>query len=218
MKRFTLALLSTLALAAPSFGWVGGPFSNNVFTGSNGNGTYQGVITGKNVSGIMLFGTAGTSDVANGSYSQLSGLYGNGGRALIFTPNGSVLCNVLSTVDLQARRLTSMVNGSADMGTTDTKNGFTLRGAMLVSSILDSKFTRLFPQVEFSGKGEMEIAYATRMVSSGSNNASVVWDSYRSQARVSGVRTSILSPYVSGNLTNYYPTITAPAASATPKP
>jgi hypothetical protein len=117
MKRFALSLFTSSILASSAFAWVGGPFDNNTFYGRDINGTFQGVISGKNVSGIMVFGTTSGSTAGSGSASDV-GVYGNGGRALIFA-NGSMLMGYVNSVaDIPGRKLSLAIDGSRGHGTT----------------------------------------------------------------------------------------------------
>ena len=135
MKRIALAVLPAFLLyTSPAHAWVGGPWSNNVPGGESWAGsTFQGVISGKNISGIMIFGVAPTSS-ANATTtagatttstrvtqvnlgtlpSQEGGMWSTGseGRAMIFVQGSLVVCQMNAVVDLPGKTLSGTVDGS----------------------------------------------------------------------------------------------------------
>ncbi len=122
MKRIALSLISSSLLASSAFAWVGGPFDNNMFFGRETNGTYQGVISGKNLSGVMIFGTTDSSSSGKGSYDTNIGVFGNTGRAIIFVPKedttsnqgstGMVVAQVSAVSNFPSRKLAGTIDGS----------------------------------------------------------------------------------------------------------
>lgn len=58
LQFFAPVVLASLILQAPAFALVGGPFDNGQAPGATASGTYSGVITGKNLVGIVQFGVS----------------------------------------------------------------------------------------------------------------------------------------------------------------
>ncbi len=135
MKKLVLALLPALVLTSPAFAWVGGPFDNGVPGGQTtaSNGTWQGVITGKNVSGIMIFGTSALSNGSGNTTTQSSnfnifsgsisnttttnsgsglGTSGGEGRAAIFANGVLIIAQSSAVIDLPARQISGIFDGS----------------------------------------------------------------------------------------------------------
>lgn len=139
MKRFALALLPLLAFSSPAFALVGGPFDQNTFGGNSNppSGTYQGILSGDDIAGVMIFGTSSTSasavtqtnisssTVSNGVTGQsslsttqqtASGLQtsGNEGRVAIFdAKDGVVVIGEMSAViDIAGRSISGVMEGS----------------------------------------------------------------------------------------------------------
>ncbi len=103
-------------MASPAFAIVGGPWDNNMFYGRSIDGTYQGVITGKNFSGVMLFGLASTSNPNAGTAIDNIGIYGNDGRVVAFTEGVMVIGQVAATADVPSRAISGVFDASALRG------------------------------------------------------------------------------------------------------
>ncbi len=240
MKRSLLALLSTALLASPAFAIVGGPFDNNVFYGAESSGTYQGVLTGKNISGVAIFGTSSTSS-ANGSGVPSSlGVFGSGGRALIFVEGEAVTADVNSTADFKNRRITSAFEGSVGLATvawppqrqreTDgstTVTTWILEGALEINGMISSKIVRTFPSLEFAGKDRLRIRGiwpVLRPTFGGGIPTYRIEDVDEERpVRFTGVRTSTQSPVITTTLTQVSPVLRAereviPPPTPTPTP
>ncbi len=251
MKRTLLAIFSSVILATPAFALVGGPFDNNIFFGNNMASTYQGVITGKNVSGIMVFGTASGSATGQGSASEM-GTFGSAGRGLVFINGNMVACDVTAVGDFGGRKLSIALSGSVGFGATDTAQvtkvitnstttekedtntgiitretkdvdttvitTYTLEGASQISGMIDARFTRTFPNIEYSGKGELVVIRSTRLVQFGNNAPTVANDTEEIDVRVNGVRTANSSPTILGTLTWHFPSVTTSTTTVVATP
>ena len=94
------------------------------------NGTYQAVLKGKNIVGVMIFGTTDSPEknksgndqriVYTGSnnwtFTALYDLTGNEGRFAMFV-NGSVVAGTASgSADMKGRKLTAVLEGSRNRG------------------------------------------------------------------------------------------------------
>ena len=138
MKKFALALLSALVLASPAFAIVGGPWDGNIpgnpnkVDPSNIAGTWQGVISGTNITGIMMFGTASSSTISNVSTTSSTWDWWSGtwissssattatglgtsdseGRCLVFADGYAVLGQMSAVADLQQSSLSGVIQGS----------------------------------------------------------------------------------------------------------
>lgn len=240
MKRTLLAILSSAILATPAFALVGGPFDNNLFYGNDISGTYQAVLTGKNISGIMLFGTTPNSSNPAAGESQM-GTYGNGGRGIIFVEGYMVVANVSAVANVMDRQISVAIDGSRNLqdfhynasryvyvGNPPTEvyveQRAVLEGAITVAGMLNAKFSRTFPSLEFRGKGDLTVELGTPSnvafdngfpyYTGGQETYSVHWN---------GIRTGNSSPLVVGTLPEYQigfyytdPVIVQPTASPTP--
>lgn len=137
MKKFVLALLSALVFVSPAFATVGGPWSGNIVGNtvsvnpSNINGTYQGTIKGKNLTGLMHFTSTDNGQVVTSSTTFL--VVGTGSNATL-VPNvtttvssangfasiyyqGSLGQATLDTaIDLGARKITGFIDGNTARG------------------------------------------------------------------------------------------------------
>lgn len=129
-KRSFACLLGLLFAVTGAHAWVGGPFSNNSFT-QDGSiaGTYQAVISGKNIVGVMIFGasdtqkltdtglTSTTSTGSSTNISQLFDLTSNEGRFAIFA-DGTVVTGMASaSINMPERNITAVLEGSKNRGT-----------------------------------------------------------------------------------------------------
>jgi len=220
MKRFLLALASSFVIVTQASAIVGGPFDNNSFFGTDSTGTYQGVVTGSGISGIMVFGTSGISSVDVNTRSMM-GTYGNAGRALFFVRGTLVSADVASVADMADRHLTLALTGSVSYGTTDVERigdpgfgvSYTLEGVSQLSGYLEARFTQTFPQLRFSGSGTIDMVTTTDLTPVYDDNNNVV--SYEIHPEYNefnvnyyGVRTSYQTPAIVGTLPWYYPEVT----------
>ena len=134
MKRLAIAILPALIFATPASALVGGPWDNDVPGGNqlSPNGTYQGVIVGKDLTGVMMFGTATTSNGNNKSTTTSSfnlftgssttattsslatglGTSGNEGRVAIFTNGVLVIGELSAVINLPGRSISATLDGS----------------------------------------------------------------------------------------------------------
>lgn len=129
-KRSILCFAGLLCAATIAHAWVGGPTSNNSFN-QNGStaGTYQGVITGKNIVGVMILGSADTQkwndtglqqttgSGSNQQTNQLFDLTSNEGRFAIFVDGTVVTGMATASINLPERNITAVLEGSKDRGT-----------------------------------------------------------------------------------------------------
>ena len=258
MKRLALSFLTSSILASSAFAWVGGPFDNNSFYGRDINGTFQGVMTGKNISGLMVFGTTSASQSGQGSESE-AGVYGNGGRALIFAEGSLLIGDVSAVADMAGRKLSLAIDASRGHGMTDTASTtsvtnnvvettttvtsgtgseattttttkttttpiitttrYYLEGTSQLRGVIDAKFSKVFPTLNYSGNGEVLYASWTRLGQDTPDDAPyTIGDGGYVKVRVSGVRTSTSNPVVSGTLPWSFPTITSDVTTTTGTP
>gem|GEM_PF-3058044 len=220
MKRLLLALASSFILATQASAIVGGPFDNNTFFGTDSTGTYQGVVTGPGISGIMIFGTSGISTF-DANTESIVGTYGNAGRALLFVRGMLVPADVASVADIASRQLTLTLTGSVGHGTTDIERvgapptgvTYILEGASQLSGFLQARFTRTFPQLQFSGTGTINMISTTDLTPIYDDNDVLVGYNIGAEedefdVTYYGVRTSYQIPDIVGTLPWYFPEVT----------
>jgi len=134
MKRLALAILPALILyTSPAQAWWGGPWSNNSPTNSTGAGTFQGVLTGPNVTGVMIFGYSSTSSSSAATQTTTQsfnfftgssttstsvtsntgmGTTGSEGRAAIFVDGFVVVADLSAIVNLPGKTISGIIEGS----------------------------------------------------------------------------------------------------------
>lgn len=218
MKKLLLLAILPFLITNSAFALVGGPFGNNTFDGKNGStATYQGAITGKNVSGALVFGqTMGTS------------------QAFIFANGVAVLCSGNTIINLKARKVAGSVAGSRSRGTfsysttTTTPSGdstttrYTVNDHVVMNASFQGRVTSVQTSVSFSAKGTVYVTYATgakevETIATPDDNGNVTSERVVQPViktdpipfKVSGVRTALVDPTftsVVGPIT--YPTVT----------
>ncbi|MEI6351502.1 MAG: hypothetical protein WCP06_10395 [Verrucomicrobiota bacterium] len=270
MKPLVIAAFSALVFACPAFALVGGPWDNNIPGGTptEANGTYQGVITGKNLSGVMMFGTATTSTTGGAaSLSGTSGIFnssGSEGRIAIFTNGVLVVGEMAAVVDLPAQSVSASFDGSrlrsvqsltrtsssvvnvpevifdgTVVNTTKLENTTqqaTLNDVVNIAGFFGAKFNQTFPTITFAGKGELTITQPDLNAPNGpvadevtpepaqTNADGTVTTAWMTRTvplldpdpalqnikiRVSGAKTSELSPTFTGSVTVEQPSVSA---------
>ena len=139
MKNRILICLSVAAMICTSAqAWVGGPFSNNSFNSDGGvNGTYQGILRGKNVTGVFIMGTSATVEIKDTGLrstsrrtsleggirttteteNPLTQLTGNEGRFAMFVKGTVVAGSTTASVDMSGRKISAILEGSRNRGT-----------------------------------------------------------------------------------------------------
>ena len=143
MKRLLFPVLSTVLFTSPAFAIMGGPWDAGVpgnatkANPSSAAGTYQGTIKGKNISGIVMFGTGPTSAVSNtsttsanynwftGAFTQSTtaslasglGTSDSEGRCFVFVNGYSVYGQMSTVIDMMGRSITGVLEGSKSKGT-----------------------------------------------------------------------------------------------------
>lgn len=122
LVRPLLPIVAVAALFAPSASqaWWGGPFGLG-FPSADGLGdpfgTYQAVISGKNVSGIAIFGIAGTSDATTAAGIAVGlGSSGNDGRFALFVDGEVVIGGVSAVGQVSSKQIGAVLEGSKDLG------------------------------------------------------------------------------------------------------
>lgn len=231
MKK-TLALAATLlTLAATSaFALVGGPWDSNIYGNpnkvdpSNYDGTYQGTVKGKNLSGLFAFGTstAGTSGESGYSETVVSGTGNNRteitytypgtvqGYAVVYL-EGKVAYAYLSVVqDLGSRKLSGVMQGAGApaSGSIVVSNGttsWTVVDAVTFTGTWDAKLSKSWALNSFTGKGSLQVTkvdlatfYSTLLTNPSAAVPQIV--NVSTSIKVAGVKTS-------GTANSYYVTV-----------
>ena len=163
MKKFALALLPAFILyTSPAYAWWGGPWSQNMPGNVSATGTFEGVMSGVNLTGVMIFGyaptsagftttsTASTATTGNGTttastLSSLLGTSGNEGRTAIFVQGYVVVGDLSSTVDFSNRTITGVFQASKVRSVQMLTKTFT-NGAITANATSTENFT--FTDVE----------------------------------------------------------------------
>ena len=139
MKSIAIALLPALLLStSPAQAWVGGPWDHNIAGGqTSASGTFQGVIKGQNVMGILVFGVSATSanaavnsssttvntginiNISNGGGNNSvptvvggMGTTGNEGRVAVFADGRLVVGALSAVMDLDNRTINGVFDAS----------------------------------------------------------------------------------------------------------
>ena len=166
MKRIAIALLPAFLLyASPAYAWTGGPWDHNIAGGqSTLNGTFQGVISGTNITGIMIFGIGSTSSSGSTTGSTTStasstttstttaavasglGSSGNEGRVALFIDGVLVIGQLSATMNTSAKTIAGVFESSRTLTvTTITKAGLsqatTNAGTTGMATTADSTYT-----------------------------------------------------------------------------
>lgn len=163
MKRIALSLLAVLALGAPAKAIVGGPWDNNLFYSPTLNGTFQGTLTGKNISAVMMFSTA-SSSASNATDTNLR--FKNAGRMVSFYRGIVVASGVEAVPNASTHKIAAIIKQWGN------SQSLTIEGFM------DAKFDNLYPSITYKGKADL-VAY----------QSSPLFEE-EFQARVRGIKTS----------------------------
>ncbi|MEI8233283.1 MAG: hypothetical protein WCH57_01205 [Verrucomicrobiota bacterium] len=189
MKRFLAAALALSLAASSAFALVGGPHDANIFGNantvnpSNINGTYQGTIKGKNISGITVFGTstAGTSGTAGTTTIILTGSGNSYNETMTTTPSTSqgyavvyiegkiATADLAAVVDLGARNLSGVIEGAGArsfpltlinpsyVGATGTGASFSVHDSVYFTGNFSAKLSKSWASNSYSGKGTLMV-------------------------------------------------------------
>ena len=151
MKSIAIALLPALLLStSPAQAWVGGPWDHNIAGGqTSASGTFQGVIKGQNVMGILVFGVSVFADgrLVVGALSAVMDLDNrtiNG----VFDASRIVAVETISERD---RASTTTTNTTAS-------SSYTYTAVENVSGYFDGVLDHTFPDITFSASGEITIS------------------------------------------------------------
>ena len=237
MKRFLAAALSLAFAASSAFALVGGPNDANIFGNanpvnpSNANGTYQGTIKGKNISGITVFGTstAGTSGTAGTTTTIVSGTGANRTVTTISTPSTSqgyaiiyiegkiAAAQLAAILDIGSRNLSGVMEGAGASGVTPiltnpAGTSFSVTDAVYFTGEFNAKLSKSWAANSYSGKGTLMV---TKVDISGFNQAVLTNSNAVPQIvtvptsiKVSGVKTSNTPNSYTVTVTNTVPDVT----------
>lgn len=142
MKRIALSLLAVLALGAPAKAIVGGPWDNNLFYSPTLKGTFQGTLTAKNMSAIMIF-TIGENSSSEGDSSAV--LFPNAGRMVTFYEGATTISRVEAVPDGDTRKIAAVIS----LGSNSSFLG--------VTGFMNAKFDNIYPSITYKGKADLFI-------------------------------------------------------------
>ncbi len=119
-KLLPIASLLLTLISAPSSSqaWWGGPFGTGLATPDGAGapyGTWQVAISGKNTSGVAIFGTGATSTVDSDENGPLLSS-GHEGMGVVFVEGEVVICDVSGIADPMAKMVAGVINGSKSLG------------------------------------------------------------------------------------------------------
>jgi len=167
MKKTLFALMGAVLFALPAFALVGGPWDNNIpgnpflVNPANVDGTYQGTIKGKNLSGVMRFISVVNKGRVVYSDSDAVNIAASGIASFFF--EGRVGMSVMDViVDVGGRKLAGVVEGSAIRGVevrlirpADDQT-WTLKDNAYFNGAFSAKF-KSWPSTNFNGKGSLTV-------------------------------------------------------------
>ncbi len=167
MKRIALSLLAVLALGAPAKAIVGGPFDNNLFYSPTVDGTFQGTLSGKNISAVMVF-SVGASAPISSTTGSTDARFPNVGKMVSFYRGGTALSYMDAVADGNSRNIAAVITGESEL---------------LIQGFMSAKFDNIYPSITYKGKADMS-AYWEDVV----NPSNSFYEEF--SARVRGIKTA----------------------------
>jgi hypothetical protein len=169
MKRFLLTLLSSLALAVPAFALVGGPWDNNIpgntstIDPTSFNGTYQGTIKGKNLAGVLIFGTSTVGTSVSGTATTTGSSVNVQGYSVAYFEGAIAIASVDVVADLAGRKLSGVVEGAGSRilsqtlvrpaTSTTAEAAWEVYNNIYFTGYFGAKFADGWANTKFTGKG-----------------------------------------------------------------
>ena len=195
MKRTAFALLPAFLLyASPAYAWVGGPWDHNIAGGSSVyNGTFQGVVSGTNVTGIMIFGVGSTSSSSSSSASTTTtnngstsstvsnalglGSSGNEGRIALFLDGTLVIGQLSATMNTSSKTIAGVFessrettvtkitkkNTSVGTNTSSADTQFTFTGVETAAGSFSGILDKTYPDITFAASGKITVTKPNAM-------------------------------------------------------
>jgi hypothetical protein len=184
MKRFLAVVALSFSLAASSaFALVGGPDDANIFGNanpvnpSNVNGTYQGTIKGKNISGLTVFGTSTAGTSAQAGYTQtITTGTGSGARtttytypttvqgyAIVYIEGKIASADLAVILDLGGRTLSGVMEGAGSRAiplmlvNTTLNEYWNVTDAVYFTGDFSAKLSKSWAANSYSGKGTLQV-------------------------------------------------------------
>lgn len=147
LKRFLLPFsLLPVVFCSPAMALSGGPFQNNEPT-NGGAGTYQGVLSGENLIGVLAFGYSRTAQ--------------SSGRWAVFHEGFARFGDMQAVVDTASGTVAGVLGGDLITGTTDASGGFS------------AKVTSKAPIILFEGDGLFVSPASPQTFTTGSDTTTI---------------------------------------------
>ncbi len=147
-KRLLLPAIISLAFGSSAWALSGGPFGNNEVI-NGGEGTYQGVLSGENLIGVMVFGYSRTSVST--------------GRWAVFHEGFARFGDLQGIVDTVDGTVAGVLGADSITGSNDASGGFS------------ADMTSKAPIILFEGDG-LFVSPANLLVSTAASNAVTTTD------------------------------------------
>lgn len=219
MKQIISAAFFALILMSPakSLALSGGPFDNGVVKDANADGTYNGVLSGKNLTGMVSFGISRNQET-NGRFAVFH-------RGILSYGNASGVADVLG------RRIAGALMGVAALpGETtgasaipgDAVQAITVRGS--AEGLFDARMKGFPTSIVFEGKGNLSSAASASSASTvttvvnGVTTITNSADRSTTSFRIRGSRTSNNQYVLSNSVTALPPLIPPVPGTPTPAP
>ncbi len=164
-------VLATFAFPTSALAWKGGPFSNNSYSPSGYQGTYRGVVSGKNVSGVTSFTMSNDSVSVGRSIIFAEGrVYSGGCEGLVTNESVNAVFDGFSTTqEGSEENLTNAGDNSIDPGNVTISPGsISASSGYQVTATLngyyDAKVKENNATFRFDGKGVVVLRVTEQLV------------------------------------------------------
>lgn len=157
---FTLFVAAIVIAISHStgYGWVGGPWSNDSVDNSSGEGTYQGTIRGKNLSGVVIFGhSPDTETIGRFSVFHEGLVYFGATSAIVNVPSRTIAGNLLGLLPLfQFTTDTTTFPGETEGASlTSSGNSVALTVRTAAEGAFEAEITDQKRSMQFEGSGSV---------------------------------------------------------------
>jgi len=223
MKQIISATFLALAMLSPanSFALSGGPFGNGTPEGVSADGTYNGVLSGKNLTGMVSFGI-NKSQETNGRFSVFhKGILSYGTASGV----ADVAARTIAGALMGVAALPAEATGASAVPTV-TSQTITVRGG--AEGIFDAKMKGFPANIIFEGKGRLSsiantgssVASTQTTVVGGVTTTTTTNSGSRETTsfRIRGSRTSNQQYVLTNSVASIPPRIPATPAPGTPAP